>query len=233
MIYIGNLKKSFKGQVAIDVDKLHIPQGKNIGIVGNNGAGKTTLFRLLLDLLPADEGFCEINNEKVAGSEAWKPHTAAYLDERFLIPYLTPYEYWEFILKTRKIHYNDIEETIAPYARLLTDDLKSGKYIRELSAGNKARVGIISVFLGNPKLVILDEPYANLDPSTQQALVSIIENKPKETTIIVSSHDLNHIQKASDEIILMENGKIIKHHSKTDQNLADINQYFTSEALLN
>ncbi|MEP2773632.1 MAG: ABC transporter ATP-binding protein [Fulvivirga sp.] len=231
MIYISDLKKSFKGQVAIDIEKLNISSGSNIGLVGNNGAGKTTLFRLLLDLLPADQGFCEINDEKIVGNDAWKTITAAYLDDRFLIPYLTPYEYWEFILKTRNITYSNIGEVVSPYARLLTDDLKSGKYIRELSAGNKARVGIISVFLGEPELIILDEPYANLDPSSQQSLVSMIDNKPKDTTIIVSSHDLNHIQKVSDEIILMENGKILKQLSRTNQNLEEINQYFTSEAL--
>lgn len=227
MIYVNNLKKSFNGQPAIDIDRLSITKGTNVGLVGNNGAGKTTLFRLLLDLLPADEGFCEINNEKVVGNESWKSYTAAFLDERFLIPYLTPYEYWEFILKTRDIEFDEISETISKYNGLLTDDLRSGKYIRELSAGNKARVGIISAFLGNPELIILDEPYANLDPSSQQNLVQMIENKPPETTIIVSSHDLNHIQRASEEIILMESGKIIKQLNKTEQHLDEINSYFS------
>ena len=224
MIYISNLKKSFKGQMAIDIDQLKISKGANIGLVGNNGAGKTTLFRLLLDLLPADEGFCEINNEEVAGNESWKEITAAYLDDRFLISYLTPYEYWEFILKTRGLAYNDVEEVVSRYSGLLTDDLKSGKYIRELSAGNRARVGIISVFLGDPELIILDEPYANLDPSSQQALVRMIENKAENTTIIVSSHDLSHIQKASDKIILMEQGRIIKEARR--ENTDEILTYF-------
>ena len=94
MITIHNLRKNFGTQTAVDIENYTINQGEMVGLVGNNGAGKTTLFRLMLDLLKADTGEIIINDIHVSQSEDWKSFTGAFIDDGFLISYLTPEEYF-------------------------------------------------------------------------------------------------------------------------------------------
>ena len=96
-IKIQNLKKIYNGNTVLDIDNLGVAKGELIGLVGNNGAGKTTLLRLILDLIQADDGFVESNGQKVNESETWKEYTGSYIDGRFLIDFLTPEEYFDFI----------------------------------------------------------------------------------------------------------------------------------------
>ena len=98
MITINNLIKAYNKKIAVDIPQLEIGNGI-IGLVGNNGAGKTTLFRLLLDLIKADRGEVFSNEKNVAKSDDWKSYAAAYIDEGFLIQYLTPEEYFYFVGK--------------------------------------------------------------------------------------------------------------------------------------
>ena len=98
MIKIQNLKKIYNGNTVLDIDNLGVAKGELIGLVGNNGAGKTTLLRLILDLIQADDGFVESNGQKVNESETWKEYTGSYIDGRFLIDFLTPEEYFDFIV---------------------------------------------------------------------------------------------------------------------------------------
>ena len=99
MIRINNLQKNFGTKKAVDIENYTIGQGDMLGLVGNNGAGKTTLFRLILDLLQADRGNVTINDIDVSKSEDWKNFTGAFIDDGFLIDYLTPEEYFYFIGK--------------------------------------------------------------------------------------------------------------------------------------
>ena len=99
MIQISNLQKKFGEKTAVNIDNYLINQGDMLGLVGNNGAGKTTLFRLILDLLQADRGKVTINDIDVCKSEDWKNFTGAFIDDGFLIDYLTPEEYFYFIGK--------------------------------------------------------------------------------------------------------------------------------------
>jgi len=227
MIYASALKKSFKNNIAVEIDSLRINKGELLGIVGNNGAGKTTFFRLLLNLLKADEGKIEIDHTEITQTDDWKSFTGAYLDDHFLIPFLTPQEYWEFILRMKGRQDLNIDDCLSNYDGLLTKDINSKKYIRELSAGNKARVGIIGALIGDPDLIILDEPFANMDPSSQNFLVKLIKEKPESQTVLVSSHDLTHIKNISDRVLLMEEGKIIMNvDNKSAQEAEKVMSYF-------
>lgn len=98
-IIINQLQKNFGPKVAVDIENYSIQSGNMLGLVGNNGAGKTTLFRLMLDLLKADGGSVHIGNIDVSWSEEWKNITGAFIDEGFLIDYLTPEEYFYFVGK--------------------------------------------------------------------------------------------------------------------------------------
>ncbi len=213
MITVNNLKKVYANAVVVNIADLQINEGESVGLVGNNGAGKTTLFRMMLDLIRPDSGQVTSNGENAAGAEHWKTYTASYLDEGFLIDYLTPEEYFYFIGGLSKQSRAQVDEFLASYTEFFNGEiLKKGKYIRDLSKGNQTKVGVASCVLQNPRLLMLDEPFANIDPTTQFRLKSILKdlNKNKGVTTLISSHDLNHITDVCDRILLMEKGKTPK-----------------------
>src|SRR5437764_811378 len=151
MISIKNLRKSYKGADAVNIDSLEIHAGEIIGLVGNNGAGKTTFFRLLLDLIRSDDGEVLSKEKPVTLTEEWKSYTAAYLDEGFLIEYLTPEEYFYFVGKLNFLSKADVDDFLANYQSFFDDAiLNKGKYIRDFSKGNQFKIGIIAALLTNP-----------------------------------------------------------------------------------
>ena len=228
MISINNLVKTYNRKVAVDIPQLEIRNGI-IGLVGNNGAGKTTLFRLLLDLVKADKGEVLSNEKDVSKNEEWKNYTASYIDEGFLIPYLTPEEYFYFVGKLHNRTRTNVDEMLANLTAFFDGSvLKSGKYIRDLSKGNQFKVGIAACLLQDPDIIILDEPFANLDPSSQIRLIHMVNelNKSKPMTILISSHDLNHITEVCTRILLMEKGLIIKDLQTSSDTLTELEDYF-------
>ncbi len=229
MITVENLIKAYKGVAVVNIPALEVIAGETIGLVGNNGAGKTTFFRLVLDLIRSDRGGIFSKGKNVASSEDWKYYTSAYLDEGFLIGYLTPEEYLLFVGKLNHQSRSDVQERIRSFERFFDDTvLKPGKLIRDLSKGNQFKLGIAACLLQNPELLILDEPFANLDPTSQLRLMEMLKDgeKQKDMTILISSHDLNHVTKVSSRILLMEKGKIIKDEPTTDQTLKELESYF-------
>lgn len=229
MIKITNLRKSYNGVEAVNIDQLEIHPGEVIGLVGNNGAGKTTLFRLLLDLIRRNEGEILSKGNSITQTEDWKSYTAAYIDEGFLIDYLTPEEFFYFVGKLNQLSKADVDDFLSNYQVFFDEAiLNKGKYIRDFSKGNQFKIGIIAALLGNPELLILDEPFANLDPSTQLRLVDMIKSMASERKmcIIVSSHDINHVSEVSSRILLMEKGAIIKDIVGGESAYAEMVDYF-------
>jgi ABC-2 type transport system ATP-binding protein len=228
MIEVKDLKKVYSGVIVVNIAGLEIKKGESIGLVGNNGAGKTTLFRMILDLIRPESGQVLSQGEPVAGNEHWKDYTASYLDETFLIDYLTPEEYFYFIGGLHQQTRAHVDDFLAGYADFFNGEiLQRGKYIRDLSKGNQTKVGIASCLLQNPQILMLDEPFANIDPTTQFRLKNIIkEANKKGVTTLVSSHDLNHVTDVCDRILLMEKGKIIKDIATNSSTLAELEQYF-------
>ncbi len=224
MITITNVKKSFGETIACDIPSLTINDGDVLGLVGNNGAGKTTLFRLMLDLLKPDEGNILIDGIDPAQSEEWKMTTGAFLDDGFLIDYLTPEEYFSFLGKISNIEQEEIDARLKDYEKFAGGEIfGSQKLIRNLSAGNKQKVGIMSVLVRHPKVVILDEPFNFLDPSSQNHLKVLLSEYNKETgaTILISSHNLQHTIEISTRITLLEKGNIIKDLSNEAESSKD------------
>ena len=213
MIQINNLQKKFDEKTAVNIDNYIINQGDMLGLVGNNGAGKTTLFRLILDLLQADRGNVTINDIDVCKSEDWKNFTGAFIDDGFLIDYLTPEEYFHFIGKMYGLKKEEVDERIAPFERFMNGEVMGQKkFIRNFSAGNKQKIGIISAMLHHPQLLILDEPFNFLDPSSQSIIKQLLKkyNEEHGATVIISSHNLNHTVDVCPRIALLEHGVIIR-----------------------
>ena len=226
MIEIKGLKKQFGETVACDIPQLTIADGEIIGLVGNNGAGKTTLFRMMLDLLKADEGEVCLDGINPAESEQWKLTTGAYIDEGFLIDYLTPEEYFQFLARITGIA--DMQQRLQRYERLAADELfGQQKLIRNLSAGNKQKVGIMAALVAEPKLVILDEPFNFLDPSGQNILKHVLQEYRERTgaTLIISSHNLQHTIDISSRVIVLEKGRVVLDGA----NRQELERYFNVE----
>ena len=232
MISFNNLNKSYSRNVVLEINSLDIPKGQAFGLVGNNGAGKTTLFSLLLDLIKPTKGKVINNNIDVKESEDWKSFTSAFLDESFLISYLLPEEYFYFIGDLRGVSKREVDSFLNQFEDLFNGEILGGKkYIRDLSKGNQKKVGIIAALIGSPKIIILDEPFANLDPTTQIRLKKIIKKlaQEKETTILVSSHDLQDVTEVSERIVLLEKGKIVRDIKTDSKTLKELEEYFTKE----
>lgn len=229
MIRINQLSKTYDTTSVLDIEQLEIPKGQAIGLVGNNGAGKTTLFSLLLDLIQPTTGYIETHGVQVDKSEDWKPFTSAFIDESFLIGYLTPEEYLYFIGELRGQNKADVDQLMASYSDFFNGEaIGQKKYLRDLSKGNQKKVGIIAALIGNPEVIILDEPFANLDPSTQIRLKKIIQelaNDPN-VTILISSHDLVHVTQVAQRVVLLEKGKVVKDMEKTAGTFDALENYF-------
>ena len=233
MITITNLKKAFGKTVACDIENFTVNNGDILGLVGNNGAGKTTLFRMLLDLLKPDEGEVALDGINPAASEEWKTSTGSYIDEGFLIDYLTPEEYFAFIGKITDMTQAQVDERLKDFERLAAGEIfGQKKLIRNLSAGNKQKVGIMSALFNRPKLVILDEPFNFLDPSSQNTLKHVLTDYNKETgaTILVSSHNLAHTIDISNRIALLEKGHIVRDLANEEGSAkTELENYFETE----
>lgn len=213
MVIIDKLQKRFGQKIAVDIDSYTINQSDMIGLVGNNGAGKTTLFRLILDLLKADRGSVTIQGIDVSKNEEWKQLTGAFIDDSFLIDYLTPEEYFYFIGKMYGLNKEEVDARLLPFERFMSGEvLGQKKFIRNFSAGNKQKIGIISAMLHKPQLLILDEPFNFLDPSSQSIIKNILKKYNEEThaTVLISSHNLNHTVDVCPRIALLEHGIIIR-----------------------
>ncbi|WP_373493774.1 ABC transporter ATP-binding protein [Aquiflexum sp.] len=230
MISVQNLKKQYKEVVVLDVESIEIPKSECFGLVGNNGAGKTTLFRIMLDLVRATSGKVFIDGLDVSKTEEWKARVGAYLDEHMLLSYLTPDEYFETLRKIYRLSEEDLRLHLENFKDLFNDEiLGKKKYIRDLSKGNLKKVGIAAALMGNPEVILLDEPFENLDPSSQIRLKKLIlqEKERSQITFLISSHDLNHVTEICDRIVLLEKGKVIKDLKEKELMMSELDSYFT------
>ena len=229
MITVENLSKKYGKQTVLNIETLEIPTGQSFGLVGNNGAGKTTFFSLLLDLIQPSTGHIENNGIQVNISEEWKPITSSFIDETFLIGYLTPEEYFYFIGDLRGQNKADVDALLSQFEDFFHGEiLGQKKYLRDLSKGNQKKAGIVASFIGNPKVVILDEPFANLDPTTQIRLKGIIKDlaAKENVTVLVSSHDLIHVTEVCERIVVLNKGEMVKDIKTSTETLKELEAFF-------
>ena len=229
MIKTTNLSKKYGKTTVLNIADLEIHKGQSFGLVGNNGAGKTTYFNLLLDLIQPSTGNIINNGIQVDKSEDWKPFTAAFIDESFLIGYLTPEEYFYFIGELRGKNKAEIDTFVSQFTEIFNDEiLNKKKYLRDLSKGNQKKVGIVAALIGDPEVIILDEPFANLDPTTQFRLKKMLKEltENKNVTILISSHDLLHITEVCERIVVLEKGNVVKDIQTSPETLKELEAHF-------
>lgn len=232
MIQVKDLIKAYNKEIVLNIPELTINKGEVFGLVGNNGAGKTTFFNLLLDLIVASKGSIENMGIEVSKSENWKEFTGAFIDESFIIGYLSAEEYFNFIGELRGMNKADIEHFLAPYTELFNGEiLGKKKFIRDFSKGNQKKTGIVAALMGNPQVVVLDEPFGNLDPGSQFRLRELIKDfaAANGTTFLISDHTLDNIADVCSRIVILEKGKIVRDVTKTETTLQEIEAFFKPE----
>jgi len=225
MITIDTVSKKYGKAEVLNVASIDIPKGQSFGLVGNNGAGKTTLFNILLDLIRPTTGAVTNHNIIVNQSEAWKNFTGSFIDESFLIGYLTPEEYFDFIGDLRGMNKADVTSFLKQFDEFFNGEiLGKKKYLRDLSKGNQKKAGIVAAMMGNPQVVILDEPFANLDPTTQIRLKNIIKTltENREITVLISSHDLTHVTEVCERIVVLDKGIVVKDIKTSAERLQEV-----------
>ena len=229
MIQVTDLQKAYNGVTVLNIPVLTIPKGESFGLVGNNGAGKTTFFRLILDLIEANVGEVRIEDQKVMRNDAWKSSTGSFLDEGFLIDFLTTEEYFTFVGKLYSKTEGDIAVFLDSMKDFFNDEiLGTKKLIRDFSKGNQKKIGIAAALIGDPKILILDEPFTALDPSSQIRLKRLLTDLQKafNMTMLISSHDLNHVTEVCKRIVVLEKGKIVKDIQTNEDTLKELEAYF-------
>ncbi len=231
MIKVTNIIKTYNKKTVLNISDLTVNDGEIFGLVGNNGAGKTTLLRLLLDLIRAEKGEVSSGDHVVARTEEWKEYTASYLDEGFLIDYLTPEEFFGFIAEEYRINKEELNRRLAEFSHFFNGEVlgQSRKYIRDFSKGNKQKIGIASALITEPAVLILDEPFNSLDPTSQILLKKMLTDYNRRTgaTMIISSHDLNHVTDICTRIAIIEKGIIIRDLQNNGQAMAELASYFS------
>ena len=235
MISIQNISKVYGNNKVLNIESLEIPDGQTFGLVGNNGAGKTTLFSCLLDLIQVTTGNIKINGEQVNISEKWKNDVSAFIDESFLIGYLTPEEYFYFLGELRGQNKASVDQFLLQFSEFFNGEiLNSRKYIRDLSKGNMKKVGIVGALIGTPKIIVLDEPFANLDPSTQIKLKMLIKkwSQNENITFLISSHDLSHTTEVCNRIVVLNKGELVRDIQTSPETLQDLEQYFADQVTI-
>jgi len=231
-IEVTDILKRYGKKTALNVPEWNVQPGEIVGLVGSNGAGKTTFLRLILDLLQADYGVIQIDGHPVSDSTHWKPRTGSYLDESFLMGFLTIREYLHFIGSVYGFKNGTTDRALETYKTFLPGEAEqaSRKLVRELSTGNGKKVGIVAAMFTRPSLLILDEPFANLDPPSQIRLKQHILRLAREngTTMIISSHDLGHVTEVCSRITLLNDGHIVRDDKTSAETLSELQTYFSS-----
>lgn len=232
-VEVLGIEKYFEGKRALSIEELRIPSGQVFGLVGSNGAGKTTFLRLLLDLIEPDEGAVLIDDENVRLNVGWKSRTGSFLDDSFLIEFLTADEFLSFLAKVYEVPEAEMQRMLIPFQSFYPDELfgQTKKFIRELSRGNAKKIGLIGSMFFGPQLLIMDEPFATLDPRSQIKLKQLITDLSHKfgTTAIISSHDLLHVSEICTRIAVLEKGLIVRDFMRNNETLTELRQYFETE----
>ena len=210
MIEISNLVKFYGDKRAVNGISFTVNQGEILGFLGPNGAGKSTTMNIITGYLSATSGKVTINGYDILEEPELAKKNIGYLPE---IPPLfmdmTVSEYLEYVAELKMVPKDIRKKQIIDVMKMVHIGNVSGRLIHNLSKGYKQRVGIAQTLIGNPEVIILDEPTVGLDPNQVIEVRKLITSLAKNHTIIFSSHILSEVQAICDRVIIINNGKIV------------------------
>ncbi|MCR5690679.1 MAG: ABC transporter ATP-binding protein [Eubacterium sp.] len=225
MIEVKNLVKQYGDHRAVDDLSFHVDQGQIVGFLGPNGAGKSTTMNVITGYIAASQGQVLIDGHDVMEEPEEAKKCIGYLPE---IPPLYPdmrvWEYLEFVYELKKCKREDKEEVleeIMERTQILDVEMR---LIKNLSKGYKQRVGLAAAMIGNPKILILDEPTVGLDPKQILEIRDLIRELSKDHTILLSSHIMQEVSAVCNYILIINEGKLVAQGSP-DQIAGSVEQY--------
>jgi len=228
MIKVKNLTKKFDDLEVLKELNFEIGDNEIVGLLGPNGAGKTTTMRILMGFLPIEKGEIEIFNKNINNQKhalEIKKQTGYLPENNPLYSEMIVYEYLQMICELKKI--SNKKQEIKNVVEKTGITSVYYRPISELSKGFKQRVGLAASILGDPKILILDEPTEGLDPNQRIEIKNLIKNLGKDKTVIISSHVLSEVENTCDRIIIIHEGKIVK-----DQKISEILKSSGSDILI-
>ena len=196
MVQIAHINKSFGPQQVLKDVTLSIPEGQVLGLLGPNGAGKSTLMKILIGLWKADSGTVQVP-ERIG----YLPENNPLYEEMYVTEYLQFMAQMTGISTSRDLEVSMLIERVG-----LTPERH--KHIRELSKGYRQRVGLAQALLGDPRLLILDEPTTGLDPNQLVEIRALIRELGKERTVILSTHIMQEVREMCDRVVILDHGQI-------------------------
>lgn len=209
MIEIRNLTKYYGPNLAVDNISFDVNQGEILGFLGPNGAGKSTTMNILTGFLSATSGTVKINGYDIVDEPQNAKKCIGYLPENPpLYMDMTALEYLKFVSELKGVEKDSRAKHIAEIMKLVRITDVAGRLIKNLSKGYKQRVGIAQALIGNPEVLVLDEPTVGLDPKQIIEIRNLIKQLGKSHTVILSSHILPEVSAVCDRVVIIANGAI-------------------------
>lgn len=210
MISVEHLTKCYGGFKAVDDLSFEIDEGHVYGFLGPNGAGKSTTMNIMTGCLSATEGSVKIDGYDIFEDAGKAKKLIGYLPEQPpLYMNETPMEYLRFVGEAKGLHGAELESQIEEVIRQTKIGDVKGRRISSLSKGYKQRVGIAQALLGNPRVIVLDEPTVGLDPMQIIEIRALIKELGQTHTVIFSSHILSEVQTICDRILIISKGRLV------------------------
>ena len=227
MIEVQNLTKRYGSHLAVNDISFTVDEGEVVGFLGPNGAGKSTTMNILTGYLSASSGSAKINGFDILENPNQAKASIGYLPEQPpLYLDMTVREYLDFMYDLKKCKLSR-QTHIAEICRLVKIDGVYGRLIKNLSKGYRQRVGVAQALIGNPPVLILDEPTVGLDPNQIIEIRTLIKNLGKHHTVILSSHILQEIEAVCDRIIIINQGQLV-----ADDTAAELTKRYSSDRRL-
>jgi ABC-2 type transport system ATP-binding protein len=209
MVEIENLVKNYGNIQAVKGISFNVEENEVLGFLGPNGAGKSTTMNMIVGYLPMTSGTIKINGVDISENPKEAKKLIGYLPEiPPLYPEMRVIEYLKFVAGIKGIKKQDVQQQVDKAMSRLKITDKKNRVIKNLSKGYKQRVGFAQALLGDPKVIILDEPTVGLDPSQTKEVRDLIKRLGKSHTIIFSSHILSEVNAVADRVLIINNGEI-------------------------
>jgi ABC-2 type transport system ATP-binding protein len=209
-IWFDNVTKLYSGKPVLNKLSFSIAENEFVALIGNNGCGKTTTINILCNLIPYENGNVYVFGSKVSAAyTSYKTQLGIVLSTHYSIPEFSVIEYLSFVGEFQFLKKSEVKARLEDLLSLFELKDYKDKTIKHLSSGNKMKVSIAAALIHNPKILILDEPFVNLDIKTIQTITEILKRFRGKKTVFITSHNLDLVIDLCDRFLIMETGKIL------------------------